>query len=104
MKTYFKDLRTAALALAIAFGLTQASPILLGQSQNQDQKKSQTFVGKVVKAQNGQYALLTDERSGQGVYLDDQARAKTFEGKNVKVVGILDVARNTVHVTNINPA
>jgi len=100
----------ASLALGLVLGSSQVTPVLLGQSQSQDpnaqqdQKKSQTFVGKIVKARNGQYALLTDEQAGKGVYLDDQEKAKNFEGKNVKVTGILDVATNIVHVTDIKPA
>jgi hypothetical protein len=66
-------------------------------------QKPKTFVGKIVKARNGQYALLTDEQAGKGVYLDDQEKAKAFEGKNVKVTGVLDVATNIVHVTDIQP-
>jgi hypothetical protein len=102
--TNLKYLRTASMALGLALGITQVSPVLLAQSQSQDQQKPQTFVGKIVKARNGQYALLTDEQSGKGVYLDDQEKAKTFEGKNVKVTGVLDVASNIVHVTDIQPA
>lgn len=104
MKNNLKYLRTASLALGLALGLTQVSPVLLAQGQSQDQQKTQTFVGKIVKARNGQYALLTDEQAGKGVYLDDQEKAKTFEGKNVKVTGVLDIARNIVHVTDIQPA
>ena len=70
----------------------------------QDQQDSQTFVGRIVKATNGQYALLMDEQSGKGVYLDNQEKAKEFEGKNVKVTGVLETAKNLVHVTNIEPA
>lgn len=92
------------MALGLALGITQVSPVLVAQSRSQDQQKPQTFVGKVVKARNGQYALLTDEQAGKGVYLDDQEKAKTFEGKNVKVTGVLDVATNIVHVTDIQPA
>jgi hypothetical protein len=43
--------------------------------------KEHGFVGKVIKARNGQYALLTDEQAGKGAYLDDQEKAKTFEGR-----------------------
>jgi hypothetical protein len=99
-----------SLALGLAIGSTQFSPVLLGQSQRQDpnaqqdQQKGQTFVGKIVKAPNGQYALLTDEQTGKGVYLDNQEKAKEFEGKNVKVTGVFDVAKGIVHVTNIEPA
>ena len=111
MKLYnLKHMWTAALAMGLALGSTQVTPTLLGQSQNQDpsaqqdQQKTQTFVGKIVKARNGQYALLTDEQNGKGVYLDNQEKAKDFEGKNVKVTGVLDVAKNIVHVTDIQPA
>jgi len=62
------------------------------------------FVGEVVKARNGQYALLTDKQKGTGFYLDDQDKAKQFENKDVKVEGTLDVATNTIHVSNIMPA
>jgi hypothetical protein len=100
---------TTPLALGLALGAMQVTPILQAQSQTepapqQEQQKSQTFVGKVVKAGNGLYALLTDEQAGKGVYLDDQEKAKEFEGKNVKVTGTLEVAKNLVHVKNIEPA
>ena len=102
--TNLKYLRTASMALGLALGITQVSSVLLAQSQSQGQQKPQTFVGKVVKARNGQYALLTDEQSGKAVYLDDQEKAKAYEGKNVKVTGVLDADKNIVHVTNIQPA
>jgi hypothetical protein len=99
----------ASLALGIALVSTPLTPILQGQSQSQapsaqDQQKSQTFVGKVVKAKNGQYALLTDEQAGKGAFLDDQEKAKQFEGKNVKVTGVLEAAKSLIHVSNIELA
>jgi hypothetical protein len=99
----------APLALGLAFGFLQFTPVLRGQSQSapagqEDQQKTQVFVGKVIKARDGRYALLTDEQAGKGVYLDDQEKAKQFEGKNVKVTGVLEIARNLVHVTDIEPA
>ena len=81
-----------------------------GQTQSRapnaqkDQQTSQTFVGKIVKATNGQYGLLIDEQSGKGVYLDNQEKAKEFEGKNVKVTIVLEAAKNLIHITNIEPA
>jgi hypothetical protein len=104
------NFRAASLTLALTLGSVQFTSNLLGQakSQNpnaqQDEQKTQSFVGKIVKLKNGQYALLTDEQSGKGVYLDDQEKAKQFEGKNVKVTGVLEVARNLVHVTDIAPS
>jgi hypothetical protein len=93
--------RTTALAVGLAFGSVQFTPILLGQSQSQNpnaqqdqQQQTRTFVGKIVKLKDGQYALLTD----------DQEKAKQFEGKDVKVTGVLEVAKKLVHVTDIAPA
>ena len=100
---------TAPLALGLTLGSLQFTTTLQAQSESQpnaqqDQQKKQTFVGKVVKTRDGQYALLTDEQAGKGVYLDDQEKAKPFEGKNVKVTGVLEAAKNLVHVTDIEPA
>ena len=101
--------RTASLALGLACGFLQFSPVLRGQSQaapagQEDQEKTQVFVGKIIKARDGRYALLTDEQAGKGVYLDDQEKAKPFEGKNVKVTGVLEAAKNLVHVSDIQLA
>lgn len=100
---------TAPLALGLAFGSLQFTPVLRAQSRTpqagqEDQQKTEVFVGKIIKARDGRYALLTDEQAGKGVYLDDQEKAKAFEGKNVKVTGVLEVAKNLVHVTDIEPA
>ena len=96
--------------LALGIVLAFSTPTVQGQAQSpapsaqQDQQKSQTFVGKVIKAKNGQYALLTDEQAGKGAFLDDQDKAKQFEGKNVKVTGVLEAARSLIHVSNIELA
>jgi hypothetical protein len=105
-----KTFWVAPLALGVALGSLQFTPILRGQTQSQEppaqqeNQKTQTIVGKVVKTKTGQFALLTDEQGGKGVYLDDQDKVKPFEGKNVKVTGTFDVATNMVHVTGIEPA
>ena len=103
-----KNFWATSLALALALGFLQVTLQAQTQSQapnaQQDQQKSQTFVGKVVKATNGQYALLIDEQSGKGVYLENQEKAKEFEGKNVEVTVVLEAANNLVDVTNIEPA
>lgn len=96
-------------AIALMLGSLQFTPVLSAQSQTppaaqQDQQKSQVFVGKIVKAKDGRYALLTDEQTGKGVFLDDQDKAKGFEGKSVKVTGVLEAAKNLVHVSDIQLA
>ena len=102
---------TAPLSLGLALGalLLQAqsqpappAPAATEASAGpQDPQKPRVFVGKVVKTSNGQYGLLTDEQSGKGVLLDDQEKAKGFEGKSVKVSGVLEASKNLVHVSDI---
>jgi hypothetical protein len=105
-----KNLWAAPLALGIVMASGRLTPTLQAQSQSQapsaqqDQQKSQTFVGKIVKTKDGRFALLTDEQTGKGVYLDDQQKAAQFEGKNVKVTGTLEASRALIHVSNIEPA
>ena len=103
-----KTLRAALLALGIVLASAQFTPTAQAQAQSQpsaqDQQKSQTFVGKIIKAKNGQYALLTDEQAGKGAFLDDQEKAQQFEGKNVKVTGVLEASRSLIHVSNIELA
>jgi hypothetical protein len=99
----------APLSMGLALCTLLSNPVLRAQSQTaptsqEDQQKKQVFVGKVVKIQDGRYALVTDEQAGKGVYLDDQEKAKGFEGKNVKVTGILEIAKNLVHVSDIQLA
>ena len=102
-----RNLWAALSALGIVLASAQFTPALRAQSESQapsaqqDQQKSETFVGKIVKARNGQYALLTDEQAGKGAFLDDQEKAKQFEGKTVKVTGVLEAAKRLIHVSNI---
>jgi hypothetical protein len=99
-------------ALALALLLFPFASTVRSQSQGQqpneqpqtDQQKSQAYVGQVVKAKNGQYALLINKQTGTGYYLDDQNKAKQFEGQNVKVIGTLDIASRTIHISDIEPA
>ena len=105
-----KNLWIASMALGFALSSPQMTPLLRAQTPGQEpgaqqnEQKSQTFVGKIVKAKNGQYALLTDEQAGKGAFLDDQEKAKPFEGKTVKVVGTLESAKALIHVTDIQAA
>lgn len=108
-----------ALALALSVGLL-ASPAFpqnqgqkpdeqqqqgySGGQEQQNQQKTKTFTGKIMKTKDGRYALVTNEQTNAGHYLDDDADAEKFDGQKVKVTGVLDVASNTIHVTNITAA
>ena len=74
----------------------------------QEQQKSQTFVGTIGQSK-GTLVLKTgyatkDPNTKTTYKLDDQEKAKQFEGKNVKVTGTLDASTNTIHVSEIAPA
>lgn len=63
---------------------------------------AQTFIGTVVKA--GGKLALRDSVSKAIYVLDDQDKAKPFDGQQVKVSGTLDTQTKTIHVSSIGPA
>jgi hypothetical protein len=59
---------------------------------------AQTFTGTIV-ADGVRYVLKVSSNS---VYqLDDQERARRYEGKQVKIVGTLNATGNSLHITSI---
>jgi hypothetical protein len=59
---------------------------------------AQTFTGTIVKDGN-RYILKV---SSNNVYqLDDQEKAKRYEGKQVKIEGTLDAKGSSLHITSI---
>jgi hypothetical protein len=62
---------------------------------------AQTFNGKISKS-GGKY-VLKDTATQTSYTLDDQDRAKQYEGKTVKVTGSLDSSSNTIRVASIEP-
>jgi hypothetical protein len=63
------------------------------------QQSARSFDGKIQKSGG---KLVLQESSTQTAYqLDDQDKAKQFEGKNVKVMATVDPNTNTLHVVDI---
>jgi hypothetical protein len=60
-----------------------------------------TFTGKVTKA-GGKY-VLKDTASKATYVLDDQDKAKQFDGQAVQVTGTLDSQSNTIRISSITP-
>jgi hypothetical protein len=58
----------------------------------------QTLTGTVIKL-GDKYVLKTTDK--QTYELDDQDRAREYEGKQVKIVGSLDRTTNMIHITSI---
>ena len=60
--------------------------------------ETQTFTGRIMN-NNGKYTLHSED--GKTYQLDDQDKAKNFDGKKVKVTGSLDEENMTIHVSEI---
>jgi hypothetical protein len=62
------------------------------------QPSAQIFVGAIIK-DAGKYVLkVSDTLTYQ---IDDQEKAKPYEGKQVKITGSLDERGNSLHITSI---
>jgi Protein of unknown function (DUF5818) len=57
---------------------------------------SQTFTGTIAKSGD---RFVLQETSGTTYDLDNQAAVKDFDGKKVKLHGVLDSKTNTIHIT-----
>jgi lipopolysaccharide export system protein LptA len=77
---------------------TQTAPA--PDTSSADTQAPKSFSGTVVKMQK-QYVLKTDTATYQ---LDDQTKAKRFNGKQVTVSGILDQSTSMIRVSDIQPA
>ena len=67
--------------------------------QVQQQPEVKFFMGKISK--NDQKLILEDAVTNIAYQLDDQKKAKQFEGKIVRVTGTLDEQNNLIHVQAI---
>jgi hypothetical protein len=67
-------------------------------SQAQEQPSTQSFTGTIVK-DGGKYLLKVSETSAYQI--DDQQKARLYEGKQVRIAGSLDPKNNILHITSI---
>lgn len=65
------------------------------------ESESQTFTGKIAKS--GSKLVLKDSATKATYALDDQDKAKQFEGQTVKVTGKLDPQSRMIRVATIEP-
>lgn len=86
----------AATSNGVAKDLSLSTPHSITLS---DTAKTEAFTGRIAQAE-GKYVLVDDGQRAT-FQLDDQEKAKQFDGKNVKVTGSLDTATNTIHVAEI---
>lgn len=110
--------KVTLLAMLVAFGViawaipatpVQASThnaVLMAQQEGAPgetakEAEAQVFTGKIIEHE-GKYVL--QEEGGKTYQLNDQEKAKGFEGKDVNVTGTLDEQNGTIHVTKIEEA
>lgn len=101
-------------AMAILALLAGSSPDLVGNAQPQrspaepsqtkpgQQQDVKTFLGTITKS--GDKWILEDASKKVTYQLDDQEKAKQYEGRSVKITGSFDVATNTIRVAKIEAA
>jgi hypothetical protein len=82
---------------------TRMSAVATGSAQGQTVPDSQTFMGRIAKSSDGTF-ILQDTASDATFLLDDQEKAKKFDGKIVKVTGMLDASNRVIHVVEIKEA
>ena len=67
-------------------------------AQEKQGPAAQTLTGTVIKL-GSKYVLKTTDK--QTYELDDQDKAREYEGKQVKIIGSLDRTTNMIHITSI---
>lgn len=87
--TLFGLMATPVQSRVHAAGISQAIP----------QPEAKTFTGRIVKS--GENFVLSDSVTKTRYLLDNQDRARPYEGKNVKVTGTIDVGNNMIHIETI---
>jgi len=78
-----------------------ATPQAPTSATSNDQQSARSFEGKISKS--GDKWVLQDSATQASYQLDDQDKAKQFDGKNVKVMATLDASTNTLHIVDISP-
>ena len=71
-------------------------------AEHQAQAKIQTFVGTIAKT--GNEFVFSDDAAKHVYELDDQQTASRFDGKKVRVTGVLDAANMIIRVQSIETA
>jgi hypothetical protein len=97
----------SGLGINLSAQQTPSTPAQAGSAPQQQtdatsQQSARSFEGKIAKSGD---QLVLQESSTQTAYkIDDQQKAKQFEGKNVKVMATVDASTNTLHVVDITPS
>lgn len=72
---------------------------MTAQQNDAQAQDAKPFNGTIVKEKGK--LVLKDTTANVSYQLDDQEKAKQYEGKQVKITGKLDMASNLIHVESI---
>lgn len=70
-------------------------------TDRQNQQTARSFEGKITKS--GGKLVLQELATETNYQLDDQLKAKRYEGRVVKVMATMNPSSNTLHVVSISP-
>ncbi|TAM80921.1 MAG: hypothetical protein EPN47_13635 [Acidobacteria bacterium] len=94
-----------AVPIAKAHAVSHSAVLIAQQDEPAEpaaqETENKTFTGQIMN-QDGKFTLHGED--GKTYQLDDQEKAKGFDGKNVKVTGTLDEESMTIHVSEIEEA
>lgn len=80
-------------------GQTDSTPQHRQMDAINPQQSARSFDGKIIRS--GSQLVLQDGVSQSSYKLDDQDKAKEYEGKSVKVLATMDPTSTTLHVIDI---
>ena len=99
MKRIFLSLAGFIALFGLIAAPVQSGVLATAISQTQAQPEAKTFTGTILKS--GESFVLSDSVTKSRYMLDDQGKARPYEGKKVKITGTIDVVNNMIHVENI---
>ncbi|HET6144997.1 MAG TPA: DUF5818 domain-containing protein [Candidatus Acidoferrales bacterium] len=98
MKKILLSMAGLLMLLPVIPGIAVAAPSSRA-TQAQSEEKTRIFSGTVIKDRDN--FILSDAANKLSYILDNTREASKYEGKKVKVTGIVDAANNTIHVETI---
>src|ERR1017187_5101126 len=99
MKRIFISLAGFVTLSTLMAAPVQSAGLATTKIQTAAQHEAETFMGTILK--DGDNYVLSDPATKSRYTLDDAKKAKSYEGKSVKVTGTLDKASNAIHVQTI---
>jgi Protein of unknown function (DUF5818) len=99
MKRIFLSLAGFVTLFALMAAPVQSRVPAKDISQTQGQPEAKTFTRTILKS--GENFVLSESATKSRYLLDNQDRARPYEGKNVKITGTIDGASNLIHIENI---